>query len=98
MVYESKIDAFAILDKISLIKALYYGPVFLHMHANSNFKNYKGGIYFPENCSGKLNHELLIVGYNFEGDQPYIEGLNTCWGSKWGEGGYIRIALGNLHE
>lgn len=47
------------------------------------------------NCRGILNHTILVVGYDLTGSIPYIIAKNS-WGEKWGDRGYVKIALKNV--
>ncbi|EKF27169.1 cysteine peptidase, putative [Trypanosoma cruzi marinkellei] len=47
------------------------------------------------NCvSKKLNHAVLLVGYNDSAAVPYWT-IKNSWSRLWGESGYIRIAKGS---
>lgn len=57
---------------------------------------YGGGVYNDPACTPALDHGVLIVGWGVDkkdGNQAYWIVKNS-FGSGWGEGGYIRIALG----
>lgn len=53
------------------------------------FQLYSGGIYDGE-CSLKLSHSVLVVGYGEENGVRYWKAKNS-WGEYWGEEGYFRI-------
>ncbi|KAJ4717005.1 Cysteine proteinase [Melia azedarach] len=80
-------------DEESLLKALANQPVSVAIEASSkDFQHYKGGI-FNGSCGIYANHAVTAVGYGSEAgeaDSDYIIVKNS-WGSKWGEGGYVRI-------
>lgn len=86
---------YSVLDKVSMMKALKYGPVIVLFHANQRLKNYSGGIFDMGECEGRLNHAILIVGYNLQHDPPYFIALNN-WGEHWGERGYFRFKMGDI--
>jgi C1A family cysteine protease len=46
-----------------------------------------------EFCGRDLNHGVLVVGYSRELSNPYYI-IKNSWGSDWGMGGYIQLALG----
>jgi C1A family cysteine protease len=43
-------------------------------------------------CGTNLDHAVTVVGYNTSGPVPYYIVRNS-WGSDWGEGGYINLAI-----
>lgn len=52
-----------------------------------SFYGYKSGIY-DTGCGTALDHGVVAVGY---GDGYYI--IRNSWGTGWGEGGYMKIAI-----
>ncbi|CAF1095581.1 unnamed protein product [Brachionus calyciflorus] len=70
-----------------------YGPVSVGINASPDFVNYNGGIYNASDCTDRLNHAVLIVGFNNVNNPPFWIVKNS-WGSWWGENGYIRIIKG----
>ena len=53
---------------------------------------YEGGIIDNEKCFKELDHAVTAVGYGVrEGKEYYI--VRNSWGEKWGEDGYVRIAI-----
>ncbi|KAI6646915.1 Cathepsin L [Oopsacas minuta] len=69
------------------------GPVSVGMDArHSDFSSYSYGVYRNDRCSStKLNHGVLVVGYNMEGNGYWI--VKNSWGSRWGEAGYFKIDM-----
>lgn len=68
-------------------------PVVVQINAVEPFwQFYKGGIV-TEPCSAQHTHAALLVGYGVENGVPYWK-IKNCWGSDWGEGGYIRLGRG----
>merc|ERR1712192_125576 len=47
----------------------------------------------PECVEGKLNHAILVVGYNKTAPEPYWIVKNS-WGKNWGQDGYIHMKMG----
>lgn len=54
----------------------------------ANWSRYGSGIF--DNCGKKLDHNVLLVGLT----SSYYK-IKNSWGTRWGEQGYIRLALGN---
>ena len=68
------------------------GPlaIFLDL-SHETFMRYSGGIYYEPRCSSETNHAALLVGYGSEEGQDYWI-IKNSFGTKWGEGGYMKIA------
>lgn len=84
-------------DEPGLQTALARQPVSVAVRANcDSFKNYGGGV-LDDDCGGgeqQIDHAILAVGYNLSAPTPYYIVKNS-WGSSWGEGGYLRMAVGS---
>ncbi len=70
------------------------GPVVAGMAVFSDFYSYDSGIY-EKTPSATLEglHCICVVGYN-DADGYWI--IKNSWGSNWGEGGFCRIAYGQV--
>eukprot|EP00955_Chlamydomonas_euryale_P012835 138626-Chlamydomonas_euryale.AAC.2 len=78
----------------ALKNALLTGPVGVLFAAQSDFMNYRGGIYNPARCSDVVNHAILLVGYGRDAASgQWFWKIKNSWGDRWGEGGYARIAM-----
>lgn len=80
----------------SLLKNLPIAPIAAALYIKDDFLDYENGIYDAEGSCGSINQTngaVLIVGYNLEDSIPYIIVKNS-WGSKWGEEGFARMAIG----
>jgi len=57
-----------------------------------SFQTYQSGVL--ESCPRtSMNQAVVATGYDSTGSSPYWTVRNS-WGESWGEGGYIRIAMG----
>lgn len=52
---------------------------------------YKGGVITSQ-CGTKLDHSVLVVGYNTTASVPYYIVKNS-WGTSWGINGYLYIGI-----
>lgn len=73
-------------------RAVSKAPVSVCVDA-SNWSFYKSGVF--NNCGEttyeQLNHAVVAVGYDSEGNWL----IRNSWSTKWGESGYMRLAAGN---
>lgn len=68
------------------------GPIVVSMDIDhESFMRYSSGIYFEEDCTEKVNHGALLVGYGSEDGTDYWI-IKNSFGETWGEAGYMRIA------
>jgi C1A family cysteine protease len=75
-----------------------YGVVDASVYATLAFDAYDEGIYQDSNTScysspcyyTPTNHVIALVGWDDNGGDGYWI-LRNCWGTSWGEGGYMRI-------
>jgi len=96
-------------DAAELMAALDLGAVSIAIQANHDiFRYYKDGILADptgrdveeeELCGHSLNHAVVAVGYEFDGDMESPDNfilVRNSWGSKWGADGYVKMAFGTL--
>ncbi|XP_042297088.1 cathepsin S [Sceloporus undulatus] len=68
------------------------GPVSAGIDAGQpSFFLFKKGVYDDPNCSSRINHGVLVVGYGTEDGKDYWLVKNS-WGVYFGDQGYIKIA------
>uniref|UniRef100_A0A7S3NAZ7 Uncharacterized protein n=1 Tax=Euplotes harpa TaxID=151035 RepID=A0A7S3NAZ7_9SPIT len=72
-------------DENALLTELENGPVAVAVDAGAWFA-YAGGIL--TNCGTQINHGVTLVSSTDE----YVR-IRNSWGSGWGEGGHIRLAI-----
>lgn len=81
-------------SEADLVAALVtYGPIAVGIDASTNFHKYSSGIFYDAKCSSsKMNHAVLVVGYDQDanGNQYYI--VKNSWGTIWGQQGYVFMA------
>ncbi|CAI5521040.1 unnamed protein product, partial [Closterium sp. Naga37s-1] len=81
---------------LGMVLALQAQPIIANVEADQlSFINYQGGfVYADPDCfaNGVVNHIVLLVGYSTVGVTPYFILQNT-WGSTWGEGGFMQMAI-----
>jgi len=70
-----------------LQNAIMNQPTGVSVDAN-NWSHYSSGIF--NNCKTSLDHDVLLVGAS---DQYWK--IKNSWGPRWGENGFIRLAMGN---
>ncbi len=73
------------------------GPISVAISVPKSFMHYKSGVYEDVyHCSVlPLTHEVLVVGYGTDeasGMDYWL--VKNCWGEKWGERGYVKMAKG----
>lgn len=77
-------------------KLVQYGPLCSAVEVDSmDFLFYQEGIYDKDKSSHRLNHAVLLTGFQHSQDKkkdPYWI-IKNSWGSEWGEQGFMRIAL-----
>ncbi|KAF8029591.1 hypothetical protein BT93_E2112 [Corymbia citriodora subsp. variegata] len=78
-----------------LLKAVVQQPVSVAIVASGpEFQSYSSGV-FNGDCSGELDHAVVVVGYGTSEDGTKFWMIRNSWGETWGEGGYMRIQRGN---
>jgi cathepsin L len=75
-------------DDASLKNAVLKRPVAVAVDAGS-WSGYTGGVM--QTCGNNINHAVTLIGFN-ENDNAWI--VRNSWGTRWGEGGHVRIAMG----
>jgi len=78
-----------------------YGVVDAAVYVSTAFQNYTGGVFSDAStaCNGSpcynttTNHAISLVGWGHDATYGDYWILRNSWGSSWGEGGYMRIAV-----
>ncbi|CAI6001165.1 unnamed protein product [Closterium sp. NIES-65] len=77
----------------ALMKAVAQQPVLVYLASGTNdFISYSGGI-FDGNCSGDIDHAMLLAGYNVTDPDGSYWILKNTWGTNWGENGFMRLRM-----
>jgi C1A family cysteine protease len=81
----------------ALKQAIYdFGPVTVAVCASIYFKIYESGVYDYESICwpGKVNHGVVLVGWDDTLGDEGVWILRNSWGDDWGEDGYMYIEYG----
>lgn len=72
------------------------GPISIAVDANSKWQMYSGGVMkAPIFKKDSLDHGVLAVGYDNEGDKGVAYWIiKNSWNENWGEKGYLRLEKG----
>lgn len=77
----------------SMMSSLTQQPVSIAIQADQkDFQLYKSGV-FTGSCGTKLDHGVLVVGYDSENGEDYYLVKNS-WSESWGDHGYIKLGRG----
>ena len=76
----------------ALLAAVALQPVSAAVEADQAIWQFYNGGVISRNCGTLLDQGVLVVGYNLAGTPPYYIVKNS-WGARWGEAGYIRLAI-----
>ncbi|KAL6478435.1 hypothetical protein MHYP_G00142700 [Metynnis hypsauchen] len=81
-------------DENNLLNAVAtVGPISAGMDASRpSLKLYMSGVYDEPNCSTKVNHAILIVGYGTDAKKNDYWLVKNSWGVNWGDNGYIKMS------
>jgi cathepsin L len=76
-----------------MMAALAKGPVSIAIEADKSvFQRYTGGVITSSRCGKKLDHGVLAVGYNNDGNGDAYFLVKNSWGASWGVDGYVKIS------
>ena len=61
------------------------------------FQSYKSGVITSDECGTKVDHTIIIYGYDISpGNNHFL--IKNSWGTKWGEQGYGRIKISDAGD
>lgn len=69
------------------------GPFSIAVAAEA-WQHWAGGSKIMTKCGGNVDHAVSIVGFDKTGSTPYWIVRNQ-WGKRWGNDGYIKLAMGH---
>lgn len=80
-----------------MMEAVDEAPAAVMVNASSRtFRHYRRGV-ISHGCGSPsaVNHSVTVVGYNNKVAQPHPANwiVRNSYGSRWGESGYVRIAM-----
>jgi KDEL-tailed cysteine endopeptidase len=75
----------------ALASAVSTQPVFAYVDGR-RWSLYSSGVIDSSFCDKKLNHAVLVVGFDLA-QKFWI--VKNSWGADWGESGYVRVAIEN---
>ncbi len=70
---------------------LQYGPISVCVSADAAMQGYGGGVFNSGSSEG-INHAVVLVGWDDAQGPSGVWIMRNSWGTRWGEGGYMRIA------
>ena len=70
-----------------------YGPIASSVAVDSHFKYYKKGIFNHSNKL-KVNHAVILAGWDDTLGESGCWILKNSWGPRWGENGFMYIEYG----
>ncbi|CAI5469891.1 unnamed protein product, partial [Closterium sp. Yama58-4] len=79
-------------SNMALMKAVAQHPCSCISRQQQRLINYSGGIFFGQ-CSGEIDHAVVVVGYSLVDPNSPVWILKNTWGPSWGEGGYMRLPM-----
>lgn len=65
-----------------------YGPVVTGIRATDAFQLHKGDTTFKEKAVGKINHAIIIIGWD---DSRHAWLIKNSWGKRWGDQGFCWV-------
>jgi len=92
-----RIDGFKTSNEsTSLYALLLKGPVAVAVWLNSDFQNYKSGVFFgcdTNNTTSNVNHAVTVVGEKYLTFFTSYWIVNNSWGTGWGIQGYMWLPV-----
>ena len=70
-----------------------YGPITASMGVYADFLNYTSGVYKQQSDTPVGAHAVKIIGWGVDPAQGGYWLVQNSWTTRWGEGGYFRIAM-----
>ena len=67
------------------------------MADNDAFRNYSSGVITADQCPGRQDHAIQLVGWGNDGTQDYFIVRNS-WAAVWGDAGFAKLAADSNDE
>ena len=88
-----KLDYVIQLSRPMALELMHYGPIVAAMDVYEDFLNYTGGVYHQNSDVAVGGHAVKIIGFGSDPEPYWL--VQNSWTTRWGEGGYFRIARGD---
>lgn len=82
-----------IWTEAELLENVSKGPTTIGMEMNASVRWYESGVLDVKGpCGFRINHLVVVYGYNLEAAKPYFS-IKNSWGTIWGNKGYMDVRL-----
>jgi len=69
-------------------------PLAVSIEADKSvFQSYSGGVLDSKKCGTRLDHAVLVTGWDVDENGVEYWNVKNSWAADWGLDGYIRLAI-----